>query len=105
MPLDGKNFDLDVFGFPNLQTGSHPKSNLLAFSQPDRWPQDVKTFKLDVFKLPDLEFEGFNILGSSSWMLKVSFLMFFDSQNSKPGNHPKIKASSIQSTCQMASGC
>ena len=38
--------------FLNFQTsklGGHPKSKLLKFSQPRRWPQDVKTFEFDVF--------------------------------------------------------
>ena len=50
MPLDGSSFDLQVFGFPNLLTGDHPKSKLFAFSQPDRWRMDIKTFEFKVFE-------------------------------------------------------
>ena len=73
------------------KSGGHPKSKLLASSQPDRWPQDVKTFEFDVFGSQDLEFEGFNILGSCPWMVKASIWMSLDSQTSKPGGHPKSK--------------
>ena len=65
MPLDGKSFNLDVFGFPNIQTGGRPKWKFLASSQPGRWPQDVKSFEFDVFRSQNIEFEGFNILGPS----------------------------------------
>ena len=56
MPLDDKSFDLNVFGFPNLQTGEHPKSKLLASRGM------LKTSNLK-FLDQDLEFEAFNILG------------------------------------------
>ena len=75
MPLDGKSFDLEVFEFPNFQTGGHVKSKLLASSQPDRWPQDVKTFEFVVFGRPNVEFKVSNILGPCPRMLKFSIWM------------------------------
>ena len=36
-----------------------------SFYHPGAWPQDVKTFEFEVLGSKNLEFEGFNILGSS----------------------------------------
>ena len=81
MLLDGKSFDLDVFGFLTLQTSERPKSKLLACSQPDRWPQDVKIFEFEFFGLQNLEFEGFNILEPCLRML----IKIFDLEVHAPG--------------------
>ena len=40
MPLDGKSFDLDVFGFPNLQPGG--PSQIEAFSIQGHGPRMLK---------------------------------------------------------------
>ena len=36
MPLDGKSFDLDVFGSPNLQIGGLSKIEAFSIQAPDR---------------------------------------------------------------------
>ena len=78
--------------------GGHPKSKLLASSQPDRWPQDIKTFEFDVFGPQNVEFEGFNILGVMPLDGKSFDLDVFGFLNLQTGGSSQIEAFSIQPT-------
>ena len=93
MPLGAKSFDLDVFGFPNLQTEDRSKSKLLASRGVT---SGYKSFEFDVLGSKNIEFKGFNVLGPCPWMLKALICMFFDFQTSKPGGPSPIEAFSIK---------